>query len=132
MQEKNMKKINSDFIRAKSLLKISKNSLEILNIVSLNKKTMNIIFRELYEGLRQYIEAIGYSKGFKFRTHEAITFFLKRILNEKQISLKFEKYRKLRNGLNYYGRPINIETVKDAIIEIPKIINTLAIHSKIK
>ena len=122
----NIKKINPDLIRAKSMLKMSKDSLNILNITSLNEKTMNIIFRELYEGLRQYIEAIGYSKGFKFRTHEAITLFLKEYLNEKEISFKFDKYRKLRNGINYYGNPVSIETVREAIEEIPKIIKKLS------
>ena len=122
----NIKKINPDLIRAKSMLKMSKDSLNILNITSLNEKTMNIIFRELYEGLRQYIDAIGYSKGFKFRTHEAITIFLKENLNEKEISFKFDKYRKLRNGINYYGNPVSIETVREAIEEIPKIIKKLS------
>ena len=126
----NIKKIYPDAIRSKSLLKMSKDALNVLNIASLNEDTMNIIFRELYEGLRQYVESIGYLKGFKFRTHEAITLFLKENLNEKEISLKFDKYRKLRNGINYYGNPVNIETVREAIKEIPKIIKKLSKYFK--
>ena len=44
--------------------------------------------------------------------------------------MKFDRYRRLRNGINYYGEDIDIETVKEAIIEIPKLIKELEKFSK--
>ena len=86
--------------------------------------------RELYEGLIEYCEAIGYSKGYKFLDHESIGYFLRDILKEQSVYVKFDRYRKLRNGINYYGNDIDMETVKEAIIEIPKIIKELEKYSK--
>ena len=80
--------------------------------------------------MREYCEAIGYSKGYKFLDHESIGYFLRDILKEQSVYVKFDRYRKLRNGINYYGEEIDIETVKEAIIEIPKLIKVLEKYSK--
>lgn len=69
-------------------------------------------------------------KGYKFLDHESITYFLRDILTEKQVSAKFDRYRRLRNGINYYGEDIDIETVKEAAAEIPELINELEKYSK--
>ncbi|MCK5624427.1 hypothetical protein KAI04_01135 [Candidatus Pacearchaeota archaeon] len=127
--KQNIKKISKDKIRAKSLDKMSKDSLKILKLIKL-QDAPNIIFRELYEALRQEIESIGYLKGYKFRSHEAITIFLQEGLKEKKISSIFDRYRIIRNKLNYYGKPVHKETVKEAAKEIPKIIKYLQKHKK--
>lgn len=126
------KETKIDKIRAKSLIKSSKESIETAKNIPIKESSLKSIFREFYEGLRQYCEAIGYLKGYKFSSHEAITFFLKDILKEEIISNKFDRYRKLRNGINYYGDSISEESVKDAAIDIPKIINILTKYINIK
>ena len=125
-----VKKVMPNKIRAISLFKSSMQAIETAKIIQLNLNTLKSILRELYEGLREYCEAIGYLKGYKFLDHESITYFLKDILEEQSISIKFDRYRKLRNGINYYGNDIDMETVKEAIIEIPKIIKELEKYSK--
>jgi hypothetical protein len=128
--KENIKNINKDQIRSRSLKEMSQESLKILKIIKFDENTKNMIFRELYEALRQDIESIGYSKGYKFRSHEAITTFLKEILKEYKLSILFDRYRLLRNKLNYYGKSINIETVEEAIEKIPKIIKDLEKYRK--
>ncbi|MBI2106105.1 hypothetical protein HYT56_04690 [Candidatus Woesearchaeota archaeon] len=125
LKEGKIKKINKDNLRANNLKKSSKQAIETSKIISLNENTCKTIFRELYEGLREYCEALGYIKGYKFLDHISITYFLDEILNEKEISKKFDRYRKIRNGINYYGEDVDIETVKEALKEIPKIIKEL-------
>lgn len=124
------KKIAPNKIRASSLFKSSIQAIETAKIIQLNPNALKSIIRELYEGLREYCEAIGYSKGYKFLDHESITYFLRDILKEQSISKKFDRYRKLRNGINYYGEDVDIETVKEAILEIPKLIKELERYSK--
>ena len=68
--------------------------------------------------------------GYKFLDHESITYFLLDVLKERSLSMKFDRYRKLRNGINYYGEDIDIETVKEAIVEIPTMIKEVERHSK--
>jgi len=120
-----IKIVPKDNVRAKSLIKSSKHALNTAKIIPCKEETLKTIFRELYEALRQYCEAIGYLKGYKFLNHESITAFIDEILKEKEISLMFDRYRKLRNGINYYGNSIEILTVKKALKEIPLIINKL-------
>ncbi len=120
------KRVLKDQLRAKSLINVAEDAL-IASTKELQVKehNYNSILRELYEALRQYCEAIGYMQGYKFESHEVITYYLKDVLNEGNISEKFERYRQLRNGLNYYGRGIAKETVERAIKEIPEMINEL-------
>lgn len=120
-----VRKISVSILRAESLIKSSKQAVETAKLIPVNEKTLKTILRELYEGLREYCEAIGYVKGYKFLNHLPITYFLKDILGENSVSLKFERYRKLRNGINYYGNDIEVETVMQALKEIPDLIKCL-------
>jgi len=123
--EGKVKKVMPNKIRASSLFKSSIQAIETAKVIQLNPNTLKSILRELYEGLREYCEAIGYLRGYKFLDHESITYFLKDILKEQSVSIKFDRYRKLRNGVNYYGEDIDIETIKEAIIEVPKLVKEL-------
>ena len=119
------KKVVPNTIRASSLFKSSIQAIKTARGIQLNQNTLKSILRELYEGLREYCEAMGYLRGYKFLDHESIGYFLRDILKEQSVSMKFDRYRKLRNGINYYGEDVDIETVKEAIIEIPKLIKEL-------
>lgn len=130
LMERKAKKIIPNKIRASSLFRSSTQAIETAKLIQLNPNSLKSILRELYEGLREYCEAIGYLKGYKFLDHESITHFIKEILKEELISKKFDRYRRLRNGINYYGEEIDIETVREAVIEVPKLIKELEKHSK--
>ena len=131
LNERRVSKIAPNKIRASSLFKSSVQAIETAKLISLNIDSLKTILRELYEGLREYCEAIGYLHGYKFLDHESISFFIRDILKEQSIYKKFDRYRKLRNGINYYGENIDIETVKEAIKEIPLLIKELQKHSKL-
>ena len=95
------KKVMPNKIRASSLFKSSIQAIETARIIQLNQNTLKSILRELYEGLREYCEAIGYLRGYKFLDHESIGYFLRDVIKEQSVSMKFDRYRKLRNGINY-------------------------------
>ena len=57
-------------------------------------------------------------------------YFIEEILNEPKLSAKFDRYRKIRNGINYYGDDVSEETVKEALIEIPELMAQLRKHIK--
>ncbi|MEK6937805.1 MAG: hypothetical protein AABX04_02045 [Nanoarchaeota archaeon] len=123
------KKVPPNKIRALSLFKSSIQAIETAKVIPLNSNTLKSILRELYEGMREYCEAIGYLKGYKFLDHESIGYFLRDILQEQSLSMKFDRYRKLRNGINYYGENIDIETVKEAVTEISELVKRLEKYS---
>ncbi len=127
-----VKKVQPDILKAKSLMKASEEAIATASKIPLEPSAYKSIVRELYEGLRQYAEALGIQEGYKFESHEVITYFLDEIKNEKKASLQFDKYRRIRNGINYYGDDVAPETVKEALDNIPLMINILKKHSKVK
>ena len=124
------KKVIPNKIRASSLFKSSIQAIETARIIRINQNALKSILRELYEGLREYCEAIGYLKGYKFLDHESIGYFLRDILKEQSLSMKFDRYRRLRNGINYYGEDVDIETIKEALTDIPEIVKRLEKYSE--
>ncbi len=130
LRNRKARKVQINTIRTKSLIISSEEAIKNAKEISLSEGKQKTILRELYEGLRQFCEAIGYLKGYQFFDHESITFFLNDILKEQTISTKFDRYRKLRNGINYYGNELSLITAKEALMEIPKIINELKKYVK--
>ena len=124
------KKVMPNKIRASTLFKSSIQAIETAKAIQLNPNTLKSVLRELYEGLREYCEAIGYLRGYKFLDHESIGYFLRDILKEQSVSIKFDRYRRLRNGINYYGEDINTETVNEAMMEIPELVKKLERYAK--
>ncbi len=119
------KKILPNKIRADSLFKSSVQAIETAKIIPLNPSTAKTILRESYEGLRECCEAIGFLQGYKFLDHQSIGYFLRDILKQEAIFNKFDRYRKLRNGISYFGNSIEVETIKEIIVEIPKLVREL-------
>lgn len=130
VREGKIRKIPVDRLRAKSMFTASSQAIATTKIIPLTTTTAKTVFRELYEGFREYCEGIGFLHGYKFLDHASITYFLRDILKEQRIALKFDRYRKLRNGINYYGDDIDVETVKEAMKEIPKLITELEKRTK--
>lgn len=114
--------------RARSLERSAKQAIDTAKLIPLNDGSLKTILRELYEGLRQYCEAIGFLHGYKFESHESINYFLRDVLKESKVAEKFDRYRKLRNRVNYYGEEIEVESVKGALIEVPEIMKVLSKH----
>ncbi len=131
LEEGKAKRIIPNKIRASSFFISSNQAIETAKSILLSPTSTKTILRELYEGLREYCEAIGCLQGYKFLDHESIGFFLRDVLKEQSIYKRFDRYRRLRNGINYYGDDVDIETIKEALIEIPIIIKELEKHARI-
>jgi hypothetical protein len=125
IKEQKVKKIPIDKLRAESLVKSSKQAITTAKSIVISESSLKSIIREYYEGLREYCEAIAYLRGYKILDHISITYFIKDILQDDIISEKFDRYRKLRNGINYYGNDVNIATITEASKEIPLLIKKL-------
>ncbi|MCF7866738.1 hypothetical protein K9L67_01580 [Candidatus Woesearchaeota archaeon] len=123
---KNKKVVKSipDTQKVLALQKMSKNNFLVVQKIHLDKNSASIILSQAYESLRQILEAIALSEGYKIYSHEAYTDYL---LEKGEIILsnKFDRLRKLRNGINYYGKPVSENVTKAALKEIKEIIKEL-------
>lgn len=122
IDEKKVKKTNKDISKVKSLIDTSDNLIAVFSDIQINEISSSTIFVNYYESLRQIIEAIATLHGFNVYSHEAFTSFLSEILKEDLMSRKFDRFRLLRNRVNYYGEKIDIEVSKEAKIDMLDII----------
>ncbi len=109
---------------AKSLIKNTKKDIKFLNSLIIDEQSSRKLMVNYYDALRSILEAVSAIEGYKIYSHEAFTYFLKE-KNEEILSNKFDRFRKIRNSINYYGEDISIEDTKDNIKEIKKIIKIL-------
>jgi len=99
--------------------------MEFLNEIKITQKSARKTMSNYYDCLRAVIEAMAALDGIKSYSHEAFTFYLKENKKESILSEKFDRLRKIRNGIEYYGKEISEEEVKDHKKEILKIIEAL-------
>lgn len=120
-----IKRVKKDEMLIKSILKTSKEDLEFLSSLEINNNSARKITANYYDVLRGILEAIALLKGYKIYEHEAFTYFLREIINEDSLSIKFDRLRRIRNKINYYGTAIGIEEAKENTSEMKEIINIL-------
>jgi hypothetical protein len=66
-----------------------------------------------YDSLRELLEALSISSGYKIYNHDCYTSFLKEVLGKFSLGDEFDELRQIRNSLNYYGESILLEeTIK--------------------
>lgn len=106
-----------DLQKSKSLKMMANSHFDVIIKMRILEENSSIIFSQIYESLRQILEAIALKEGYKVFFHEAYTYYLKE-KGEITMANKFDRYRKLRNGINYYGKPVEKEVTKSALTEI--------------
>lgn len=114
-----------------SLISSSNNKSKSAETLKLNKITSSSKFSLFYESLREILEAIALTKGFKIYNHECFVSFLREICNEEEFSKSFDRLRSLRNKVNYYGESLSVDFSKDLIKEI-KILRASLIKKYLK
>ena len=77
----------------------------------------------LYDALREYLEALTLENGYKIYNHECYTAFLKEILRLSREAELFDELRKIRNGINYYGRKVSREESEKIIADLKILIS---------
>jgi hypothetical protein len=76
----------------------------------------------LYDALREYLESIALENGYKIYNHECYSAFLKEILELPNEAELFDKLRKIRNGINYYGRKVSADEAEQVVSDLKSLI----------
>ena len=118
------KKANRDENLARSLLKNTRLDMKFLDKLEVDEISARKLVSNYYDVLRSILEAIAALDGYKIYGHEVFTAYLKE-KGENTVATKFDRFRKIRNKINYYGEDINLEQAKEIIEDIKKIINSL-------
>ena len=103
-----------------SLIKNSEEKLDVNDLLKMNNSTSSTKFTIVYDSLREVLEALAVKKGFKIYNHECFSAFLNEIFGNKLFAEDFNKFRKIRNAINYCAKKISPE---ESIIMIKEMID---------
>lgn len=117
--------ITSDLAKAKSLVETAKARLKFLNSSQLKEENANFIFEGKYSSLIELIHALVLKKGYKITNHLCLGFYLRDVLNKKELFRSFDDCRYKRNSLIYYGRAMDFEVAKQSLKQIDKLIEEI-------
>lgn len=119
--KKLVKRVNPDLNLIESLKKSSQKRIASANRLKIDETTSSSVISLCYEALRELLEAASSSRGFKIYNHDCYAALLKEVMREEKLGILFDKFRQLRNRINYYGKEISpgdAKQLKDEIISL--------------
>ncbi|HLD86948.1 MAG TPA: hypothetical protein VJB12_02700 [Candidatus Nanoarchaeia archaeon] len=102
----------------------SKNRLSTAARLLIDETTAESVITLHYDSLRELLEALANAHGYKIYNHECYGAFLKEILKKEETAEAFDRFRKLRNSINYYTRRVSPQDAKMIAKEMSDLIKT--------
>ena len=115
-----------DSAMAKSLFLQARIRLADLNKLQITDKNASFRFESAYETIREAVQSAMAKEGYKPYSHEATVSYAadKNILNESETAT-FDRYREIRNDINYRGEKTTIQNAKEAIKFAKKVLSKI-------
>lgn len=105
-----------DLPRIRSMIMSSQNTALTAKKVPLNEISSTLIFREIYEAIRQLGDAKWWLSGFEPMNHEVSIEILKDFkINESMKLNRLVWFKQIRNDANYRGYIVSISQAKEII-----------------
>lgn len=124
LKKGDVKKQNPDKNLSNATFKDSLDRLELSKNL-LQKTKPKYVLENAYEAMREATDSILYREGYKSFSHEAsIVYLIKKGFSEQDI-IEFDRFRKIRNGIKYYGRDCDESDADSAIKLAEKIITKI-------
>ena len=98
-----------DAARAKNLIAETKNRKRFLESISKMKDNATYIVENVYDIIRELIEAKMSMDGYKSYSHEATVAYLTRLGFHESEVVFIDELRKIRNRIKYYGKSIDFD-----------------------
>ena len=106
-----IKKTRVDNELIKSLIEMSGIKENAANSANINEVNISAYVSMAYDSLREVLEALCISKGYKVTSHLCLGELLKTLVDDFDF-VSFDRFRYIRNGINYYGVRIDFEPGK--------------------
>ena len=117
IESKSSIKISPDRAKSESLVETAEQRIAVMETVSLNEDSSNYIFEGYYTSILEILHAIVILEGYKIKNHVCIGFYLRDVLKRDDLFRIFDDFRYKRNSLAYYGKRMDFETAKLAIVK---------------
>ena len=116
LREKKLRARKPDYEKIKTLVQSARQNSAVVLAIDLTSKTSTVVFRELYESIRQLGEAQWLSQGFEPTNHEISLESLTTLdIKHKSLLNHLNRYRKIRNDANYSGFTVTLEQAKSML-----------------
>ncbi len=129
IEESNAVKITPNRKRTEFLLKRAAETLEALDKITITDKNISVFFANYYDALLETLHALMYAKGYKVTNHYCLGYYVRDVLNEKELFHVIDRARSVRNSIIYYGESFDKEIlleltgdIKDSVKKLGKII----------
>ena len=87
-----------------SMIKSAEVNVKVTKTIALNEDSATLIFRELYESIRQLGDAYWWALGYEPSNHEISMDILKELNIKENVKLNYlSRYKQIRNDANYKG-----------------------------
>lgn len=126
VEEEKVRKGSPDPAEARSLFEQANDRMNDLAALPLTEKNASFRFEDAYEVLREALQSFLSLEGYKPYSHEAIVSFAfeKQLLLESEM-WRFDRYREIRNDINYKAKRIGVEEAKEIIAFVQGALGTL-------
>ena len=126
IKEGKVKSGSSDPAEARSLFRQAKERFADLVALPLSDGNAPFRFETAYEVLREALQAFLSWGGYSVYSHEAVVYFAfeKHILSEAQ-SMRVDRYREIRNDINYRCVKVTVDETKEIIRFVKEILPIL-------
>lgn len=108
-------KISNELIA--SLVEMSNIKEMTVNTSEINEMNISAYVSMAYDSLRELLEAICISCGYKVSSHVCLGELLRTLISDFDFT-EFDRLRYVRNGINYYGRKVDFEQGNEIIKKI--------------
>ena len=120
-----VKEVSQDKNLIASLIKSSAKKSYSESLLELTDDTASSKISLAYDALRELLEALALSKGFKVYNHECYCSFLKEVMDESLWGDIFDNFRKIRNAINYYGKDVAADEAKVTLKKMKSFIENI-------
>lgn len=112
--DKQLRTRQADKERVKSMIKSAEINAEVVKSIHLSENSATVIFREIYESIRQLGDAQWWLIGYEPLNHEVSLEILKEFEIKNKVKLNhITRFKKIRNDINYRGFRASVEQANE-------------------
>lgn len=116
LKEKRLRVREANKEKIKSLIESAKNNVEVVSSLSLNEKNATVIFREVYESIRQLGDARFWILGYEPLDHALSLDSLKELNIKDNVKLNYlDRFKQIRHDANYRGFNVTASQAKEIL-----------------
>ena len=111
-----LRKRQNDNEKIKSMIKSSEINAKVTKTIKLNEDTATLIFREIYESIRQLGDSKWGVLGYEPSNHEVSINILKEFDIKEKLKLNsLDRFKKIRHDINYRGFRTTINQAQEIL-----------------